>query len=99
VNNATEEFGFAPRDVCNGVLDLPSTRDRHAPARDSPNCSELRTLRRTILVSRALNDFSFSHRVVVYPVPCLLNDSWAIDFKSIRIAREMVESMRLEEDQ
>jgi len=32
VRNATEEFGFAPRDVYNAILDLPATRDLHAAA-------------------------------------------------------------------
>ena len=32
VHNATEEFGFAPRDVYNGVLELPDTRKQHAIA-------------------------------------------------------------------
>ena len=30
VRNATEELGFAPRDVCDGVLNLPEVKELHA---------------------------------------------------------------------
>jgi len=44
VRTATEEFGFIPRDVYRGILDLPEMRRRHAGAVDELNCSDLRKL-------------------------------------------------------
>ena len=98
VQNATEEFGFAPRDVYNGVLNLSCTRDQHAAAVEKLNYSRLKILAETFSDKLELDDFS--HRVVVvYPIPFLdSRDKWAIDFKSAQIARNVVESMRLEED-
>jgi hypothetical protein len=99
VANATEEFGFAPRDVYNGVLDLPGMTNRRDRAVDNLKCTELANLVRTFTRSRELDEFS--HRVVaVYPVIFLPHlDKWEINFKSIRIAGKMVEKMQLVEDQ
>jgi len=98
VCNATEEFGFAPHDVYNAVLDLPATREFHATAVKNPNYSKLKTLVKLFSDKRELDDFS--HRVVaVHPVPFLAKlDRWVINFKSNRIGWKVVESMRLEED-
>lgn len=41
VHNATEEFGFAPRDVYDGVFQLYETRDKHSlrwRSSTMPNC-------------------------------------------------------------
>jgi len=77
VRNATKEFGFAPRDVYNGVLLLPKTRWWHAKAMDKL-------------------------KYPMYPVPSPVDDddddSWEINFKSARIAKELVELMWLGED-
>ena len=98
VHNATEEFGFAPRDVYNGVLNLPTTRVQHATAVRNLDCSTLKTLVKTFCAKRELDDFS-SRVVVVYPVPFVASlDKWAIDFKSTRIGREVMERMWLKED-
>jgi len=98
VHNATEEFGFAPRDVYEGVLDLPSTMASHAAAVRRLNYSKLIALVETFSDKRELDDFS--HRVVaVHPVSFLATqDHWLIKFKSDRIASKVVESMRLGED-
>ena len=97
VRNATEEFGFAPRDVYNGVLELPETREQHAVAVGEFNSSKLKAIVEKFSWSRELDDFSH-YVVAVYPRQSTPNsDSWEIDFKSIRIAREVVESMRLED--
>ena len=98
VRNATEEFGFAPRDVYNGVLDLPRERSNHTDAVKNFTSSKLKAIVNTFSTRRELEDFS-SRVVVVYPLKSSReNDGWGIDFKSIRIAREMVEQMWLEDD-
>jgi len=97
VDNAIEEFGFAPRDVYNAVFDLFVTRNEHAAAIE-PDYSSLGTLVTAFSKSCGLNDSP--HRVVVYPCPFADNyDDWLIDFKSIRIAKQAVELMRLQEDE
>ena len=99
VYNATEEFGFAPRDVYGGVFNLPETKAKHAAAVKEPHylCSRLETFLRTFPEER--RPFDFPDRVVVaHPHYCRDSyDKWEIDFKSIRIRREVVELMRLEE--
>jgi len=98
VRNATEEFGFIPRDVYRGVFLLSRTRKEHAAAVRRLDCSELINLTKDFSGSCKLEGFS-EKMVVVYPVPSLVGfDKWAIDFKSIRIARQAMEKMRLEED-
>ena len=96
VHNATEEFGFAPRDVYNGVLELPDTRKQHAIVVKLDR-SKLKAIVETLYGSRKLDDVS-ARVVVVHPLQISTRyDWWVIDFKSIRIAKEAVESMRLEE--
>ena len=98
VRNAIEEFGFAPRDVYDGVLRLPSTRKQHTVAVENLSSSDLKTLVETFSKNRALTELSH-HIVAVYPLPSLPNiDDWAIDFTSISIGRKVVELVRLEED-
>jgi len=98
VCNATEEFGFVPRDVYEGVLDLPTTRSTHAAAVKKLNYTKLNILAEIFSNNPQLE--IFSHRVVaIHPVQCAgRHDGWTITFKSKRIAREVVELMRLEED-
>jgi hypothetical protein len=94
--NATEEFGFAPRDVYHGVLDLPHAREQHDNAVQGFTYSQLGSLVKTFSGSRELS--CHSHRVVaVYPrriVGCEDKDNWEFT----RIARKAVESSRLKED-
>ena len=98
VCNAVEEFGFAPRDVYDGVLNLPNIRGRHARVMQNLNYSDLRTIVAAFSKSRALSEVSH-HIVSVHPLPCLRDlDDWVIDFKSVSIGRKVVELMRLEED-
>jgi len=96
VHNATEEFGFVPRDVYDGVLELHPTRDRRAAATRKLDYPELQLSTTHALVSE------FSRRVfVVFPCPSTSSvdlDHWVIDFKSVRISRGAVESMRFWED-
>ena len=65
VDNATEEFGFAPHDTHNGVFDLPIERTLHANAVNGFGCSKLETLVKTFSMQHELDDFS-SRVVVVY---------------------------------
>jgi len=66
VHNATEDFGFAPYDVCNGIFDLPSTKHEHDVVVRVLGCSRLKTVVNTFSENREL--VGFSDRVaVVYP--------------------------------
>jgi len=99
VRNATEEFGFAPRDVYDGVFQLPGTRDEHAAAMKGLRCSELVTLVETFTAHRTLHGVSHNV-VVVYPSESFTGyDRWKIDFKSPRIAEQVMRLMRLKEDE
>jgi hypothetical protein len=95
IRNATEEFGFVPRDVYNGVLNPSDTKEEHANAREGLDWSRLQTLVQTF--SRTCELSGLSHQVVaVYP--CISRpklDRWAITFKSVRIAREVMNLMRI----
>jgi len=102
VHNATEEFGFSPRDVYDGVFRLCQTRDEHAAAVADLNYTKLREIVRSFSRDRGITTESSHHVVVVFPRPLELaypfdRDHWTIDFKSIRIAREVMKSMQLQE--
>ena len=101
VHNATEEFGFIPRDVYDGVFKLHQTRKQHADAVvEDLNYTELQSFVRTLCVYRGPGDFP-ERVVVVFPRPPAYlagSDHWAIDFKSVRIVKKVVESMRLQEE-
>ena len=100
VRNATEEFGFAPRDVYNGVFDLPTTKRKHAAAVVTLNYEQLKNILQNLPTGDGLVP-DFPHRVVVVspcPVPGR-DDGWKMNLKSIRIANDVVESMRLKEDE
>ena len=101
VHNAIEEFGFAPRDVYDGIL-LPGTRARHTAALEELTTSKLGSTAETFIHSRSLNSWSH-HIVAVYPhsstpYDYICDDHWVIDFKSIRIAKEVVEKLWVAED-
>jgi len=99
VRNATEEFGFIPRDVYKGVFDLPAVKEEHTIAMRSLDCSKLITIVREFSTSRGMSSTIANRVIVVFPidyVPSL--DRWKINFKSARIARKVVELMRSEED-
>ena len=97
MHNATEEFGFAPRDVYNGIFNHAETRWEHTSAIRWIKHSSLETIVRTFCLDGELD--GFSERVfVVYPRPYMRRlDGWAIDFKSVQIGREVMESMRLQD--
>jgi hypothetical protein len=98
IQNATEEFGFAPHDAYGGIVDFPTTKGTHATTLEILDCSKLKTF---------VNGFSeretfhqFSHRVVtVWPRQTSgKHDDWEIGFKSSRIEKGVMERMLLEED-
>ena len=100
VKNATEEFGFAPRDVYNGVFKLSETKMDHVNELGRFDYGKLRKVVETFTAERGLV-CEQSHRVVVvFPRPpeALHFERWGIDFKSIRIGEKMIELMLLHED-
>ena len=101
VHNAIEEFGFAPRDVYDGVL-LPGVKAKHIAAMEELTTSKLKSTAENFLQSRSLDNWSH-HIVAVYPHPFPRlgyhhDNDWVIDFKSIWIAKEVVERLWVAED-
>ena len=96
VHNATEEFGFIPRDVYDGIFRFHDTESRQTRA-----LRRLQPARMEEIVQSFSDNygpaFTVSHCVAaVFPRPSihpLDSDDWAIDFKSIRIARRATELM------
>ena len=93
VRNVTEEFGFAPRDVYNGVFNFTETKSEHTTEVRRLNYSRLKAIVEAYSKTGELP--RFSERVVaVYPRYVTSDhDEWVIDFKSIRIAREVAKLM------
>jgi len=96
VDNAIEEFGYAPRDVFCGVFYLPWTRDKHRDAILSLTYEELISLATRFSKSRDLH--GTSHLVVVIlPTPSPTHvDKWKIDFKTKQIGKEAAQMLCLE---
>ena len=95
MRNAVEEFGFTPRDEFDGVFNLPDTKLLHTKTVNGLEYSKLIALSETFSIDCELDDFS--HRVVTVQ-PCkgsAFRDYWTVNFKSPRIAKAVVESMRL----
>ena len=100
VDNAIEEFGFAPRDVYGGVFNPHGTRRKHAHVVENLDYTAMQKTVRFFSAKSGLDSITSRHVVVVFPRPhptdSLLNDDrWAIDFKSIRIAKKATERMQL----
>ena len=100
VDNAIEEFGFAPHDVYGGVFEPHNTRLQHAHAVENLDHIAMQATVRFSSQKSGLDSTTSHHVVVVFPRPhptdSLLNhDRWAIDFKSIRIAKKVMEWMQL----
>ena len=95
LNNATEELGFAPRDVYDGIFNLPEVKERHANKLDLFTYEDLMTLPAKFTADHLLSNISH-HVVAVNPVEFILRrDRWTINFKSPRIAKEVARSMEL----
>jgi len=93
VHNAIEEFGYAPRDVYNGIFDLPGVKVRHDNQVRDLEYNDLVNLCETFTKRYLLDELSH-HVVAVHPIEHTFRlDGWRIDFKSARIARAMVELM------
>ena len=94
VRTATEEFGFIPRDVYNGIVDLPDMRLRHTEALCDLDYSQLKVLVNKFTGKKAL-DVTSSCVVAVFPTQNFPNyDLCEVDFKSIRIAEDAAEVMQ-----
>jgi len=93
VHNATEEFGFIPRDVYKGVLRLPETKMNHEKAVDALDYPSLVAFVKNFPEKHQIADFS--HRVVaVRPMRSLVGrDRWFVDFKSTRIRLQVMKKM------
>ena len=101
VRDAVEEFGFIPRDVYNGIFGAHDLKTQHSNVANDLDYDQLKHIVTSFCNNRGLG-FQYSHRVVVvFPLPPEVDqigsDSWAIDFKSIRIARKVMELMCLRE--
>ena len=96
LHNATEEFGFAPRDVYSGVFDLPRTMEEHTIAVEQLKRSDLIAIAQRFFKTCGLDTLS-CNVIAVYPYkPAEQSDHWTINFKSNRIAGKVVEMMELE---
>ena len=90
VRNATEEFGFAPCDVYDGVFNFPEVKIQHAIKLKTLECSELMDLSIAFFRDHSLDDAS-QYVVAVQPHEGTRSrDDWTVNFKSPRIAREVV---------
>ena len=93
VRNAIEEFGPIPRDVYDGVFDLPTTKREHTNAAMNLSYSGLKSFVQTPPENLDLHP---SSKCVVVAYPCktfLRYDVWEIDFKSAWVAREVMKWM------
>lgn len=97
VRNATEEFGFAPRDVYQAVFELPLTRTEHEAALVGFGCSEIVASVRSFAINHAFASDTSYRIFTMLPLPLPQSssaseayDDWTIDFKSIQIAKKVV---------
>jgi len=93
VHNAIKEFGFTPRDVYAGVLNLPKARKARDHDVDRLDYPGLKAIVEAFAQKWKLNRFS-DLVVAVYP---RTDDRWEINFKSPLIARKVVESMKFKD--
>ena len=93
INNATERFGFAPRDVYKGIFSPTATWVKHKIALDNLDYRELITLSKAIHLGCEFDEDAH-HVIAASPVTSTLSwDEWTINFKSMRIAEQAVLSM------
>ena len=97
VENAIEEFGWAPRDVYQGVFDLLFIRHEHDEAVELADHFELAKF---VVQFPHLNQSPLSHKLItVEPVfNHLEHDSWETGFKSAQIVGKVMGSSGLKED-
>jgi hypothetical protein len=93
VRNATEEFGFAPRDVHDGIFRLGSMREDHINALRSLDYAKLKAIALKFGAELNLHDVS-DCVVAVYPDPkksLRQVDYWTVGFKSAQIKKGATE--------
>ena len=98
MRNATEAFGFAPRDTFRAILRPRETKERHENPIRTLDYLPLKAIVKEFDSNKALSETS---RRIVAVHPRRVNDwtdDWAIDFKSVRIAEEVVEGMMVQEE-
>ena len=100
VRNAIDKFGFAPRDVYEGVFRLSAATADHTNAVRNLDWAELK-----LIISTFSREMSFgvgSHQVVaVYPLPkppSDYRDGWSIELKSYEITKQVLDRLKEEED-
>jgi len=94
LRNATEEYGFAPRDVYEGILLPTKTRGDHDEA---VGCLDYQKLQSYVEVSPHGRGLSEPSDCVIAVTPReihLHHVKWTIDFKSDRIGKTVAVSMR-----
>ena len=98
LENAIEEFGYAPRDVYSGVFDLPSTRAERNEAVCGANYSALAEFATQFSWDCHLNSRS-DMLIIVKPMKYLPNmDGWDIDFKSAYVLEKVMASAQSKHD-
>lgn len=99
VRNATEEVGFAPRDVYGLIFASRGMKTDRLNALKTFDYSGLESLSKTFQNTRALS-YEQSLVVAVSPYQRSLgeDDGWRMDFKSIRIAKEAVFKLMEKDD-
>ena len=99
VENAIDEFGYAPRDVYSGVFELRKTLTQHDAALQNLDFAWLKSLAKKFPADHELNGTS-DHVVVVHPLPGPPGlDLWETDFKSRCIGKKAVQKMVLIEEE
>ena len=100
VLNSTEEFGFAPRDVYEGIFSPIDIKNQHANAIwKISRPGNLVALVSEFSVDCSPSDID-SCVAAMHPSENRDgDDDWEIDFKSTRIAEKMMEWMEMQEDE
>ena len=94
IKNATEQFGFAPRDVYNGIFSPATVKVEHEALRGL-NYPQLMSLCKAFHMSYGFDNY-LDRVIAVSPVKSAPGyDKWTINFKSTQIAKEAMLSMRL----
>ena len=91
VQNITQRFGFAPRDVYNGIFKFSATKKMHADAVAKFDPNDLPVV--SVMFSTETHiEVDTNIIIAVYPQDNSLDD-WSIDFKSIWVSRDAMFSM------
>ena len=100
VLNSTEEFGFAPRDVYEGIFSPIDIKNQHANAIwKISRPGNLVALVSEFSVDRSLGDIDGCVAAMHPSENRDGDDDWEIDFESTRIAEKIMEWMEMQEDE